>query len=107
MKTPVLKSKFFKLSSARQFDYMPMYYDADKERMDARKERIAKELELEKKSISSEGLNMRLSYERNHAHRQTANAQKWSSIRLITIMLVLIFICYKIFINLEGVIEAI
>ena len=98
--------KFIKLSSARQFDYVPMYYDADKERMDERKARIAKEMEREEKSISSEGLNMRMGYEKNHAHRQTANAQKWSSIRLIAIMLVLIFICYKIFINLEGVIDA-
>ncbi len=98
--------KFIKLSKARQFDYVPMYYDADKERMDERKARIAKEMEREEKSISSEGLNMRMSYEKNHAHRQTANAQKWSSIRLIAIMLVLIFICYKIFINLEGVIDA-
>lgn len=107
MKTPILKSKFFKLGSARQFDYFPMYYDADKERMEERKVRIAKELELEQKSVSNEALNMRLSYERNHAHRQTANAQKWSSFRLIIIMMVLIFICYKIFINLEGVIAAI
>ena len=107
MKTPIIKSKFFKLGSARQFDYMPMYYDADKERMDKRKQRIAKELKLENKTISDEGLNMRMSYERNHAHRQTADAQKWSSIRLVVIMLVLIFICYKIFINLEWVIEAI
>ena len=106
MKTPILKSKFFKLGSARQFDYVPMYYDADKERMEERKARIAKELELEKKVISKEGLNMRMNYEKNHAHRQTANAQKWSSIRFIVIMLVLIFICYKIFINLEGVIAA-
>ncbi len=107
MKSPILKSKFFKLNNARQFDYMPMYYDADKERMEDRKARIAKELELEKKSVSDEALNMRMSYERNHAHRQTANAQKWSSIRLIAIMLVLSFIFYKIFINLEGVIAAI
>lgn len=107
MRTPILKSKFFKLSNAKQFDYMPMYYDADKERMEERKARIAKELEREEKSVSNEALNMRMSYEKNHAHRQTANAQKWSSIRLIAIMLVLLFICYKIFINLEGVIEAI
>lgn len=97
--------KFIKLGSARQFDYVPMYYDADKERMDERKARITKEMELDNKAISSEGLNMRMSYERNHAHRQTAKAQKWSSIRLIAIMMILIVICYKIFINLEGVID--
>ena len=106
MKSPILKSKFFKLTNARQFDYVPMYYDADKERMDERKARIKKELEQEKKTISSNGINIRSTYERNHAQRKTANAQKWSSIRLIFIMLILIFVCYKIFINLEDVIAA-
>lgn len=104
MKAPILKTRFFKLRNARQFDYIPMYYDADKERIEERKARIAKELSTE--PLSREALNMRMKFDKNHARRQSAKREKWSSIRLIAILLILIFVCYKIFINLEGVIAA-
>lgn len=100
MKAPLLKTRFFKLKSARQFDYIPMYYDADKERMEERKERIAKELAAE--PLSKEALTMRMKFDRNHARRQSAKRERWSSIRLILILMVLVFVCYKIFINLDG-----
>jgi hypothetical protein len=104
MKAPLLKTRFFKLKSARQFDYIPMYYDADKERMEERKARIAKELELSNESMSREALSLRMKFDKNHARRQSARRETWSSVRLIVILLILIFVCYKIFINLEGVI---
>lgn len=104
MKAPILKTRFFKLRNARQFDYIPMYYDADKERIEERKARIAKELSSE--PLSREALSMRMKFDKNHARRKSAKREKWSSIRLIAILLILIFVCYKIFINLEGVIAA-
>ncbi len=95
MKSPI------KLFKARQFDYQPMYYDADKERMEARKTRIAKELAQENKSISDEALNMRLKFEKNHFNRKSAKAEKWSSIRIFVIFLVLIVLFVQLFIDLD------
>lgn len=104
MKAPILKTRFFKLRNARQFDHIPMYYDADKERMEERKARIAKELSAE--SLSKEALNMRMKFDENHVRRQSVKRERWSSIRLIIILVALIFVCYKIFINLEGFVAA-
>ncbi len=95
MKSPI------KLFKAKQFDYQPMYYDAEKERMEARKSRIAKELALENKTISNEALSMRLKFERNHVNRKSARSEKWSSIRLIVILLILIVLFSQMFIDLD------
>jgi len=95
MKSPI------KLFKVKQFDYQPMYYDAEKERMDARKRRIEKELALENKTSSNQALSMRLKFERNHVNRKSAKAEKWASIRLIVILLILIVLFSQMFLDLN------
>jgi len=107
MKTSLFKSKLFKLQNARQFTYMPLYYDEAKERLEERKKRIARELEREKRTLSEEGVNLKIKFERNHAHKATAKAQKWSSIRLIVILVILLVLFYKVFINLDAILKAV
>lgn len=102
MKAPLIKSRFFKLRTARKFEYIPMYYDADKERMEKRKARIAKEIELDKASISRESLRGRIKFDRNYSRRKSKKVEMWSSFRLIMILIILVFVCYRIFMNLDS-----
>ncbi len=103
MKPPLLKSKFFKLRKHKQFRFNPLYYDADKERLEERKARIIKELEQENKDMSREAISMRISFAHKHAQRTAAKDENRSTIRFIVILLVLLYLFYKVFINLDGI----
>ncbi len=103
MKPPLLKSKFFKLRKTKQFRFHPLYYDADKERLEEREARIKKELEQENKDMSREAISMRISFAHKHAQRSAAKDENRSTIRFIVILLILLYLFYKIFINLDGI----
>lgn len=108
MQKPFFKSRLFKLPNHKIFDFSARYYDEDKERMDKKKAKIAKDLKLDNtdKTIERE-LRIREQFKaRNHATDYMNNSSFWSNIRLLVIFGILMIAFYYIYIHLDEVLLA-
>ena len=88
-------SGFFKINKNRQFNFIPRYYDSQKESL---KKRI-KSIEQEMGANEGEAYRptLRKGQMSNYFNKKKGKAQKQSNIRLIIILLVLFFISYFLF----------
>ncbi|MFW5656217.1 MAG: hypothetical protein ACOCXS_00920 [Bacteroidota bacterium] len=90
--------RLFKIPRHRQFNYRPIYYNAEKEELQERIKKI--EQEYGKKQESKVGKEYRPSIRRGIMrgnYRQVTKAKRQSNIRLIVILLVLFALAYYIF----------
>lgn len=93
---------FTKINKHRQFHYTPMYYDADKEDLDKRVKmaKVKHGIEEGDEDIKRE-LRMRSQFKDNKSAMDSY--KKWnSSIRLIVILGIIIYLAYIVFTNLDG-----
>ena len=82
-----------KVPKHRKFNYQPMYYDADKERLDQRKASIAREVELEEQ-LKREGKDpsLREAMEMNWSRNYRRKTIFQSNIRLVIIFVLLVIV---------------
>ncbi|MCD4768540.1 MAG: hypothetical protein K8R35_00030 [Bacteroidales bacterium] len=87
---------FFKQNKAREFNFIPRYYDPDRERREERVRRI--KLELGIKDEGDEYVpRIQKGSMTNFFRQKTQRVQRYTAIRLIVILLVLILISYVFF----------
>ncbi len=86
--------RFFKIPQHKKFNYQPLYYDEQKEQLEERIRKIEQEYGIK----NGEG-NMRTmtkgSFSRYYSKRN--KSQKYSTTRLILIIIFLLFISYYLF----------
>lgn len=87
--------RLFKLPSYRQFDYQPLYYNADREEREMRNREIARELGLKEADNSTYTPGIQRGSMRNYIKSQKRSSRK-SNLRLIIILFVLFLIAYLI-----------
>jgi hypothetical protein len=97
MKPPKLPT-FIKQKKPNRFEFRPRYYDAKKEKMQERRERIAAELGLQDGKRLSENevyfrQRLRESWQRSN---QRAKQTHQSSIRIIVILFMLLFLAWML-----------
>jgi hypothetical protein len=99
----MLKSKFFKLPSHRQFDYVPRYYDETKERLERQYQAIAQEMgkadapPLEKQKAAFKD-NIRGTWKVGSHSRAAYQA----NIRLVIVLAGMIVLFYLIYYALDN-----
>lgn len=86
--------KFFRSYKHKQFNYMPLYYNQQKEELEERVKRIEGEIQGKPSGDYKPGI-IKGSFRHLHSMRKRSN--KVSSIRLILILLILIALLYLIF----------
>lgn len=86
--------KFFRTYKHKQFSYMPLYYNRQKEEIEERVKRIEGELKGERTGEYQPGM-IRGSF--RHLQSLRKNTNRVSSFRLIIIIMVLLAIVYYIF----------
>ena len=87
---------FFKQYKAREFNFIPRYYDPDRERREERVKRI--KLELGIKDEGDEYVpRIQKGSMTNFFRQKTKRVQRYTAIRLVVIILVLILISYVFF----------
>ncbi|HCQ30637.1 MAG TPA: hypothetical protein DIU39_10145 [Flavobacteriales bacterium] len=97
MKAPKLPT-FIKQKKPNKFEFRPRYYDAKKEKMQERRERISAELGLQEGKRLSENKELyrqrlRESWQRSN---QRAKQTHQSSIRIIVILFMLLFLAWML-----------
>jgi hypothetical protein len=91
---------FFRINKNRRFNYIPRYYDADKEELQERIQAMERELGItsdgEYKPYIRKGLMSRraISYK-----REKVKAKSQSNFRLVVILIILLTISYFLFIH--------
>ena len=86
--------RFFKLPQHKQFHYEPIYYDERKEKLEERIRAIEQEYGINKGGESVR--NLRKGSFSNH-YTRNRKAQRYSTTRLIIIIVFLAFISYYLF----------
>jgi len=86
---------FFKINRNRRFNFIPRYYDPQKENLEKRIKSIEQEMGV--KEGEAYRPSIRKGQMTNYFNRKKGKAQKQSNIRLIIILLVLFLISYFLF----------
>jgi len=86
---------FFKINKHKEFNFIPRYYDQQKEKLEKRIKSI--EQEMGAKEGEAYRPTIRKGQMSNYFNRKKGKAQKQSNIRLIIILLVLFLISYFLF----------
>jgi len=86
--------RFFKVPQHKQFHYEPIYYDERKEKLEERIKAIEQEYGINKGGESVRSLR-KGSFSQYHTRNR--KAQRYSTTRLIIIIVFLIFISYYLF----------
>jgi uncharacterized membrane protein YgaE (UPF0421/DUF939 family) len=95
------RSGLTKLTKNNSFNYQPRYYDERKERFQKREQEI-KDM-MSKEEVSSEGRTTEFNFRRSSSHGSHRSKEMTrANIRLILIMLILLGICYALFMNMEA-----
>lgn len=108
MQKPFFKSRLFKLPNHKIFDFSARYYDEDKERLNKKRAKIARDLKLDNsdKTVQRE-IRMREQFKaRSQATDYMTNSSFWSNIRLLVIFGILMIAFYYIYIHLDEVLLA-
>jgi len=88
---------FFKINKHKQFNFIPRYYDPQKEGLEERIRSI--EQEMGAKEGEAYRPTIRKGQMTNYFNRKKRKAQKQSNIRLVIILLILFFIAYLFIYN--------
>ncbi len=88
--------RFFKLPKHRQFNYVPMFYDQDKEERMERERKIRAEMGLDDKQTDERTSTIQRGSFRQAASRQQVRSNRNSNIRLMIILGILFFLAYLI-----------
>jgi len=86
--------RFFKLPQHKQFHYEPIYYDERKEKLEERIRQIEAEYGVKHENSPVRSLN-KGSF--NHFYSRKRKAQRYSSTRLVIIIIFLLFVSYFLF----------
>ena len=86
---------FFKKNKHKEFNFIPRYYNQQKENLEGRVRSI--EREMEAKEGEAYRPTIRKGQMSNYFNRKRGKAQKQSNIRLIIIVIVLFLISYFLF----------
>jgi hypothetical protein len=86
---------FFRTPKPKQFNYMPRYYDEQKENLEERIRNI--ELEMGVKEGEAYRPRIRKGQMSNYYRRKQQRVKKQSNIRLVVIILILLLISYFLF----------
>ncbi len=86
---------FFKINRNRRFNFIPRYYDPQKENLEKRIKSIEQEMGV--KEGEAYRPSIRKGQMTNYFNRKKGKAQKQSNIRLIIILLVLFLVSYFLF----------
>ncbi len=86
---------FFKINKHKEFNFIPRYYDSQKENLDKRIKSIEQEMGV--KEGEAYRPTIRKGQMTNYFNRKKGKAQKQSNIRLIIIVIVLFLISYVLF----------
>ncbi len=83
--------QFFKLNKHKDFNYMPLFYDKDKEEFNERVRRIEEEMGIKNSPDFKPGIRRGTMRE----HIQNSRKQsRYSSIRLVAIIIILLALAY-------------
>ena len=85
---------FFKIPKPRQFNYKPVFYDADKEELKEREQVIKQELGLADENDPRVSIRNRI--RREYSRKRNVGTSRKSSLRLIIIIMILTGIAYYI-----------
>jgi len=88
--------RFFKAREPKSFNYMPLYYDPDKEEREDRVRRIKAELGHEVQFAKNSSTITRGSF-RQYSSKTRSKAGRESSIRLLLIFAALVLLVYILF----------
>jgi len=88
--------RFIKLPGHKQFNYTPLYWDAEKEARDERIRQIKQEMGIDVPSDLNRSTIKRGSF-RQTRQKVRVKANRASNIRLFVILVVLFFLAYLIF----------
>jgi len=88
--------RFIKLPGHKQFNYTPLYWDAEKEARDERVRQIKQEMGIDVPSDPNRSTIKRGSF-RQTRQKVKVKANRASNIRLFVILVVLFFLAYLIF----------
>ena len=87
--------RLFRLPNHKQFNYEPIYYDERKEQLQERIRNIENEMGIKKEGEDNIRTLSKGSF--SHFHDRKRKTQKYSSLRLIIILLFLMFVTYFLF----------
>ena len=85
---------FFKIPKPRQFNYKPVFYDANKEELKEREQVIKQELGLTDENDPRVSIRNRIRREYNR--KRNVGTDRKSSLRLVIIIMILLAIAYFI-----------
>jgi hypothetical protein len=88
---------FFKQYGPRGLNIIPRYYDPDKEKREERVKRIKAELGIKDEDGKEYVPRIQKGTMTNYFHQRTRKVRKYTFIRLIVIVLILILISYLFF----------
>jgi len=88
---------FFKQFKPRGFNYTPMYYDPEKERIEERERRIKAELGIKEEGDGEYIPRITRGSMSNYFHQNKTRVQRYTLIRLVVIALILFLIAYVFF----------
>ena len=86
---------FFKINKHKEFNFIPRYYDQQKEKLEKRIKSIEQEMGV--KEGEAYRPTIRKGQMSNYFNRKKGKAQKQSNIRLIIILMVLFLISFFLF----------
>lgn len=90
---------FFRLTKNKQFNYLPRYYNEQKEEMQKRKERITREIEAEDASSNGERIPLMKGAIKNYYGQDIKSHKRKSNIRILVILVILLFMAYYLLIR--------
>ncbi len=83
-----------KLPSHKQFNYIPRYYDKEKEEREERRKARARALGVEENEVQNNiGSSLRKGSMRGHYHKKE-DSKRTSTVRLVIIIFILLVVAY-------------
>jgi hypothetical protein len=86
--------RFFRIPKHKQFNYQPIYYDEQKERLQERINEIEQEFGIKK---GEEQMRTMTRGSFSHYYNRKKKTQRYSTTRLILIIIFLLFVSYYLF----------
>jgi hypothetical protein len=93
--------RFFKLAKPKSFNYVPVFYDEREEKLKERIEKAADELGIEQKPTGDYKPRLARGTMRSYL-KKAKKTDRYSSIRLIVIIAILLIIAYYIIVNVYS-----
>ena len=85
---------FFRLTKNKQFNYIPRYYNEQKEEMKKRKKRIAREIDAEQDSTGEKRIPLMKGQIKNYYLQNSNTDKRQYGIRVLVIIVILLFLAY-------------